>query len=274
MKMIKQRIYTGIAAAALTLSLTVLTAPAYAAEVLSVNGQNIWQEAKTRVINGTTYASLRTLAGVLVPDAEVSWRSGTAWVEGNELSLCARPGSVYMVINDRVFYVPDGIRNESGSVLVPVRTIVEALDGEVKWSRQDGVTLTLGSGCPEAAPYTQDELYWLSRIISAESRGEPLLGKLAVGTVVLNRVTNSEFPNTIYGVIFDRKWGVQFEPVANGTIYNEPTEESVLAAKMVLEGARVTGDSLYFLAPDLTTNHWIMENREYVTTIGTHWFYR
>jgi len=62
--------------------------------------------------------------------------------------------------------------------------------------------------------------------------------------------------------------------VANGTIYNEPTEESVLAAKMVLEGARVTGDSLYFLAPDLTTNHWIMENREYVTTIGTHWFYR
>jgi len=274
MKMIKQRIYTGIVAAALTLSLTVLTAPAYAAEVLSVNGQNIWQEAKTRVINGTTYASLRTLAGVLVPDAEVSWRSGTAWVEGNELSLCARPGSVYMVINDRVFYVPDGIRNESGSVLVPVRTIVEALDGEVKWSRQDGVTLTLGSGCPEAAPYTQDELYWLSRIISAESRGEPLLGKLAVGTVVLNRVTNSEFPNTIYGVIFDRKWGVQFEPVANGTIYNEPTEESVLAAKMVLEGARVTGDSLYFLAPDLTTNHWIMENREYVTTIGTHWFYR
>lgn len=274
MKLIKQRVYTGVAAAALALSLTVSTVPAHAAEVLSVNGQNIWQEAKTRVINGTTYASLRTLAELLVPEAEVSWRSGTAWVESDKLSIYARPGSVYMVINDRVFYVPDGIRNESGSVLVPVRTVVETLDGEVTWSRENGVTLTLGSGHPEKAPYTQDELYWLSRIISAESRGEPLLGKLAVGTVVLNRTTDPQFPDTIYGVIFDREWGVQFEPVANGTIYNEPTEESVLAAKMVLEGARVTGDSLYFLAPELTTNHWIMENREFVTTIGSHWFYR
>lgn len=114
----------------------------------------------------------------------------------------------------------------------------------------------------------------MSRIISAESRGEPLLGKIAVGTVVLNRVASKEFPNTIYDVIFDRKWGVQFQPTANGTIHNEPTAESVLAAKLVLEGARAAGDSLYFLAPDLTQNHWIMNNRDHVATIGCHWFYR
>ena len=114
----------------------------------------------------------------------------------------------------------------------------------------------------------------MSRVISAESRGEPLLGKLAVGTVVLNRVASEEFPDTIYDVIFDRKWGVQFAPVANGTIYDDPTEESVLAARLVLDGARAAGDSLYFLAPDLTNNHWIMENQTHVTTIGCHWFYR
>ena len=114
----------------------------------------------------------------------------------------------------------------------------------------------------------------MARIISAESRGEPLLGKLAVGTVVLNRVASDEFPDSIYDVIFDNQWGIQFQPVANGTIYNEPTEESMLAAKLCLDGARVAGDSLYFLAPELTDNHWIMENREYVTTIGCHWFYR
>lgn len=274
MKRIGQRLAVGITAAALALSLSVVTTPAYGAEILNVNGENLWNEAKTRVINGTTYASLRTLAEVLTPDAAVSWRDKTAWVEGDGLSVCAKPGTEYIIVNDRVLYVPNGIRNENGSVLVPVRTLVEILGGEVSWSREEGVTVVPGSGLPEAAPYSEDQLYWLSRIISAESRGEPLLGKLAVGTVVLNRVDSPEFPHTIYGVIFDKKWGVQFEPVSNGTIYDEPTEESVLAARMVLEGARAAGDSLYFLAPNLTQNHWIMENREYVTTIGVHWFYR
>ena len=94
-----------------------------------------------------------------------------------------------------------------------------------------------------------------------------------MGNVVLNRVADGGFPNTIYGVIFDDRWGGQFEPVRNGTIYDEPTEESVLAAKLCLEGANTAGDSLYFLAPALTTNHWIMQNRTYRTTIGSHWFY-
>ena len=92
--------------------------------------------------------------------------------------------------------------------------------------------------------------------------------------MVLNRVAHSEFPNTIYGVIFDSRWGGQFEPVRNGTIYHTPTEESVTAAKLVLEGADVAGESLYFLAPTLTNNHWIMENRDYIMTIGVHWFYK
>lgn len=119
-----------------------------------------------------------------------------------------------------------------------------------------------------------DAVYWLSRIISAESQGEPLEGKIAVGNVVLNRVKSSEFPNTIYGVIFDDRWGGQFEPVRNGTIYQTPTEESVEAAKLCLAGTNVVGDSLYFLAPALAQNFWIVENREYVTTIGCHEFYR
>ncbi len=131
-----------------------------------------------------------------------------------------------------------------------------------------------GDQGPSQQGYSDEDLYWLSRIISAESRGEPLKGKLAVGTVVLNRVASSQFPNTIYDVIFDKRWGGQFEPVRNGTVYQDPTPESVQAAKLCLQGAREAGDSLYFLAPALTNNHWIMENRSYVTTIGCHWFYR
>ena len=252
-----------------------LVLPASAADVLSVNGQNMWGQARARLVGGnTTYVSLRAVAGMLAPDARVSWEGGSAWVRGEGLTLSAKPGEQWLTVNGRALYIPQGVRLEGGTTLVPVRALAKALGGQVDWSARSGVTLTPGGGSPGSAPYTEEDLYWMARIISAESRGEPLLGKLAVGTVVLNRVRSDEFPDTIHDVIFDRKWGVQFTPVANGTVYNEPTQESVLAAKLVLDGARAAGDSLYFLAPDLTDNHWTMENRTYVTTIGCHWFYR
>ncbi|MDD6161024.1 MAG: cell wall hydrolase [Oscillospiraceae bacterium] len=268
----KKRWSVGLLAAVLIVS---LATPAQAAvNAMRVDGRDVWQEAKTERINGTHYVSLRTMAGLLAPEAAVSWRDGAGWVEGEGISLRAKPGDRWLTFNDRAFYIPDGVVMRNGSVLVPVRAVAAALGAEVDWSREKGVTVTSGNGRPKSRPYRDDELYWMSKIISAESQGEPLEGKLAVGTVVLNRVASREFPNTIYGVIFDRKWGVQFQPTANGMIYKDPTAESVLAAKMVLEGARVAGNSLYFLAPALTNNHWIMENRTFVTTIGVHWFYQ
>ena len=124
------------------------------------------------------------------------------------------------------------------------------------------------------ADYDGETLYWLSRIISAESRGEVLLGQMAVGNVVLNRVAHQNYPDTVKGVVFDRNYGVQFEPVANGTVYDEPTATSVLAAKLCLEGARVVADSLYFYAPALSAGTWIVANGKYYTTIGCHKFYQ
>ena len=264
------------AAAALSAALTLgAVLPARAVEALSVEGRNVWSEAGARLVGGgTTYVSLRTVAGLLAPEAEVSWEDGAAWVRGDGLTLRAGPGDLWLTVNDRALYIPEGVLLENARTLVPIRVLAEALGGQVDWSAERGITLTAGSGRPAAPAYTQDELYWMSRIISAESRGEPLPGKLAVGTVVLNRVASDEFPNSIREVIFDTQWGVQFQPVANGTVYDEPTAESVLAAKLVLDGARAAGDSLYFLAPDLTDNHWTMENRTFVVTIGCHWFYR
>ena len=125
-----------------------------------------------------------------------------------------------------------------------------------------------------SAEYSQSLEQELSRIISAESRGEPLEGQIAVGNVVLNRVASADFPDTIYGVIFDDRWGGQFTPVRNGTIYQEPSARSVEAARLCLSGANTAGESLYFLAPALATNHWVMENRTHVVTIGSHWFYK
>ena len=61
----------------------------------------------------------------------------------------------------------------------------------------------------ENTSYSENDLYWLSRIIEAEASGESFSGKIAVGNCVLNRVKSSEFPNTIYDVIFDKNHGVQ-----------------------------------------------------------------
>jgi len=118
-----------------------------------------------------------------------------------------------------------------------------------------------------------DAVYWLSHIIEAESGGESLKGKIAVGEVILNRVRSDEFPDTIWTVIFDTKFGIQFEPVANGTIYNTPSAESIKAAKMALDGSNYVGDCLYFLNPTIAESNWITKNRVHYMTIGNHEFY-
>lgn len=119
----------------------------------------------------------------------------------------------------------------------------------------------------------QDDLYWLSRIVHAEAQGEPYTGKLAVANTILNRVKSSQFPNTIWGVIFDTKYGVQYTPTVNGAIYNTPNADSVRAAREALEGKSVVGNAMYFCNPKKAPGNWIMQNRPYYTTIGNHAFY-
>ena len=121
--------------------------------------------------------------------------------------------------------------------------------------------------------YDYEDLYWLSRIISAEAKGESFTGQIGVGTVVLNRVRSKEFPNTIKGVVFDRKYGTQFTPVANGSIYDKPTESAVVAAKMCLDGYTLSNSVLYFVNPRIATSSWIQNNRTYAFRVGNHDFY-
>ena len=283
-----------LTAGILTGALTIGSADAL---TVTVDGRDL--TAGSYLENGTTYVPLRRVSQSL-GDVEVWWDGASAQVKGRDLTLTARPGDTWITANGRQISAPGGVRLENGATLVPVRALAAAMGAQVAWDgaaqavaltsrkqtpvQPDGTAVPGGSAAskpddtaeptPPAKPaYTEDELYWLARIISAESQGEPLEGKLAVGTVVLNRVASPDFPDTIYGVIFDTKWGVQFTPVANGTIYQEPTPESVEAAKLVLEGARAAGNSLYFQNPDQTDDRWAPNNRKYVTTIGCHWFY-
>lgn len=264
----KKRIAAVFAVAILILS---PTATAASKPVLIINGKTAETDVMANIYNNTTYVSLRSVSSILDPASIISWETGTAKIRTKNLTFTARAGDTYVKINGSKINVPDGVKNLDGRILVPLRTLADAYNAVTYWSP---VTKSVTVFTEINETYSSDDLYWLSRIISSESRGEPLEGKIAVGNVVLNRVNSSDFPNTIYGVIFDKRWGGQFEPVRNGTIYQKPTEESILAAKLCLNGANVIGDSLYFLAPALAQNFWTVENREYITTIGCHDFYR
>jgi len=250
------------------LSLSLLTPTAQAA-AFTLDGTPL-EVGAAPVYEGSTYVSLRAVVQALRPNAQIAWEADRAVVRDGDFTLTAKPGEARLICNGASTPLNSAVRLEEGRTLVPIRPLAALLGAAVTWNSLTGeITLstlsrTFGS---------DDQVYWLSRIISAESQGESWEGKIAVGNVVLNRVHSPDFPDTIYGVIFDDRWGGQFEPVRNGTVYQEPTEESVQAALACLGGANTAGDSLYFLAPALTDNHWTMENRTFVTTIGAHWFY-
>ena len=127
--------------------------------------------------------------------------------------------------------------------------------------------------CNEVERYSSEDLVWLSAIINAEARGEPLEGKLAVGTVVMNRLESDMYPDSVKDVILDCRYGVQFAPVANGSIYLSPTDESIIAAKLCLDGFRTHPDILFFYNPAISESTYFKENRTYEFTIGNHEFY-
>ncbi|MEA4895826.1 MAG: cell wall hydrolase [Oscillospiraceae bacterium] len=228
------------------------------------------------IYNSTTYVPIRTISLLLCPGASVTWENNQAVVRTSNLTVTARPGAYYINANGRMLYAADGVKLVNGTTLVPIRVIAKAMGASVTWnaSAQKAI-VTLGSGTIASGDqyYSSDAVYWLSRIINAESSGESLKGKIAVGNVILNRVASSDFPNSIYGVIFDKTGGTQFTPVANGTIYNAPSSDSILAAKLCLDGASVAGSSLFFLNPVTATSSWITKNRPYVTSVGNHAFY-
>jgi N-acetylmuramoyl-L-alanine amidase len=110
----------------------------------------------------------------------------------------------------------------------------------------------------------------LAHVIAGEARGEPYLGKVAVGAVVMNRVKSPLFPNTIAGVVYE-PWA--FTSVMDGQISLPPDPESYRAAQDALSGWDPTHGALYFYNPARTTSYWIY-SRNVTTVIGRHYFAR
>ena len=122
-----------------------------------------------------------------------------------------------------------------------------------------------GGGASDA---NSGDVALLARLISAEARGEPYSGQVAVGAVVLNRMKHPSFPNTMSGVIYQSN---AFTCVSDGQ-FNQPVEDSCYqAARDALNGWDPSGGAIYYFNPSTATSKWIW-SRPLLVVIGKHRF--
>lgn len=116
--------------------------------------------------------------------------------------------------------------------------------------------------------YSANEVALLARIISAEARGEPYSGQVAVGAVILNRVAHPSFPNTLAGVIYQPG---AFSCLDDGGVNAAVADSAYRAARDAINGSDPSGGAIYYYNPAKSTNKWIF-SRPIITLIGNHRF--
>lgn len=261
----KKQILTFLLALIMLLGLSV---PTFAAEEpsiveVTVNGEPVYYTAE--VYDGTAYVPFYGGVQTLRPDAEIIWEDGVFTASAWDFTMTVKVGDPYLVINGRYLYIADRVKGwEDGTALVPARVLATALGAWIDWTGK--VELCAG-GVPVSAediPYDETTLDLLSRVIMHESGNQPLTGKMAVGNVILNRVNSSKFPNTVAEVIYSPN---QFPGATNAN----PNAESILAARLVLEGANVVPNAYYFNGAGKSC--WASRNKRLICTIGGHSFY-
>ncbi len=242
---------------------------------LLVDGQPVSGDTKKMIVDGVTYVSLRAMALELDSTAAVSWvnASQSITVTTANLNLSVAIGDTYLVANGRYLQLPEGLKMVDDVTMIPLTVLAKAFDATVTWdSATATVQVTTGSGGIESGDsyYDADDLFWLSRIIFAESGNESLEGKIAVGNVVLNRVASPSYPNTLLGVLSQTN---QFSTYKNGALADRtPNAYSIIAAKLVMDGAVIEGleTATHF---DTGGNTWASRNKTVLAVIGGHYFY-
>lgn len=147
-------------------------------------------------------------------------------------------------------------------------------DGKANAQTLDLIGLPSGgkSGSSSASSsngaFSESDVSLLARIISAEARGEPYSGQVAVGAVVLNRVEASSFPDSLGGVVYQPG---AFTAITDGQINEAVAQSAKDAARDALNGTDPSGGALYYFNPDKTSNKW-MRTRPVITRIGKHLF--
>jgi len=240
-----------------------------------INGADI---GSAMMIDGSTYVPVGQFCEAIGYEMTSSWdqETGTAVFTGEGIVISMCDGGMYITANDRCFHTGE-IYNCNGTMIVPIRELAYCFGLDTLWNEEFKAVEIDASAIvplqPASEVYNEEDLYWLSRVIFAEAGNQPLDGMTGVGSVVLNRVADPTCPDTVYDVIFDNRYGVQFSVTENGSIYLEPTQAAIDAAKMCFEGYNPVGESLFFVNPKIGATSWFRNTRTFVASIGEHDFY-
>ena len=154
------------------------------------------------------------------------------------------------------------------NVLIPTK-IVQADDTNLNLDNIRPISIkSVKQNKKEVINITNDDLLLLSKLVTGEARGESYEGQFAVAEVIINRVQDPRFPNTIKDVIYQKN---AFSVVNDGSINMQPTESAYSAAQDALYGNDPTNNAIYFWNPDIATCNWIKTLNPYMR-IGNHVF--
>jgi len=131
-----------------------------------------------------------------------------------------------------------------------------------------GITGSTGGSVSSIGSFSSSDISLLARIISAEARGEPYEGQVAVGAVILNRIEHPSFPNTLAGVIYQPN---AFSCLYDGGVNAAVADSAYRAARDAINGADPSGGAIYYYNPAKATSKWIF-SRPTITVIGNHRF--
>jgi len=269
----KNKIFAGIFAILLMCTMA-LPADAAATRV-ELHGQRIMDSGQSRVLDGVFYVPMQEVTEALGASAKWDPEEKTMTVTTKDFTATAHVGNWWIQANEACIYAPGGVLENRDGVLVPLEAICTLFDCTMKLENAQHAVIV-----PEKIPkqvwntqYNEKDLYWLSRIVYAESGAESFECQLAVAEVVLNRVAHDWYPDTVKEVIFDEVGGIQFEPVLNGSVYNSSSESCIAAAKVALGGSQTMPDETIFFVSALIHPNWISMNRPYIATIGITEFY-
>ena len=244
-----------------------------------VNGNLIETENYAFIKDGYTMLPARKLGEILGCD-EILWNNETKTATFKNYSdeLSVSSNSKYAYLNGNKEVMPTACQIVDDKTYLSARFLCDVFDANISWNDKTHTVYIEKEGIDLKkehleTDYTTKDLEWLAKIVHAEAEGESHDGKVAVANVVINRKNSSLFPDTIYDVVFDKNYGVQFTPTINGAIYNNPSKDSYKAAKQALFGHNTAGNSLYFLNPRKATSFWIVNNRPFLKSIGNHDFY-
>lgn len=143
-----------------------------------------------------------------------------------------------------------------------------AVDGVVGPQTLYALGINDGTSNTGSTSANSADLDLLARTINGEARGEPYIGQVAVGAVIINRTRDPKFPQTIAGVVYQPG---AFTCVTDGQFWASLESSSVNAARDALNGWDPSGGALYYYNPAKTTNSWIW-SRPIIKVIGSHYF--